>query len=160
MQQSAHIEDALLHDALEAHGEDGDERHGTQQQDPRGQKDGGRLPEPAGNFPKVNGVRSAQDPPLHFGQLYAAAVDSQSRSVGLAGCRGPMGAEDGVGCAGKPHQPVSAHEGDELAEGSNNAQQGPKHGAAGDNDMAHADGSFVRPQVSTMQRGKKCVWAT
>lgn len=76
LQQSTHVEDALLHDALEAHGEDGDERHGTQQQDPRRQEDRRGLPEPAGNLPEVNCVRSAQYPPLQVGQFYAAAVDA------------------------------------------------------------------------------------
>lgn len=67
LQQSTHIEDALLHDALEAHGEDGDERHSTQQEDPRRQEDRGSLPEPAGDLPKVNCVGSAQYSTLHVG---------------------------------------------------------------------------------------------
>lgn len=51
-----------------------------------------------------------------------------------------MGAVDSIGGAGESHQPVSAHEGDELSERGHNTQQSPQHGAAGDNDMAHADG--------------------
>ncbi len=76
LQQSTHVEDALLHDALEAHSEDRDERHGTQQQDPRCQEDRSSLPEPAGNLSKVYGVRSAQYSTLHVGQFYTAAVDA------------------------------------------------------------------------------------
>lgn len=53
-----------------------------------------------------------------------------------------MGAEDCIWGAGESHQPVSAHEGDELSERSHNTQQSPQHGAAGDNDMAHADGGW------------------
>lgn len=48
-----------------------------------------------------------------------------------------MGAEDSVGGAGVPHQPVGAHEGNEFSKRSHDAQQSPQHGAAGDNDMAH-----------------------
>ena len=152
LQQSTHIEDALLHDALEAHGEDGDERHGTQQQDPRRQEDGRGLPEPAGNLPEVYRVRSAQYP-TQVGQFYTAAVDAQGGPVGLSGRRGPMVAEDGVRGAGVPHQPVSAHEGDELPERGHDAQQSPQHGAAGDNDMAHADGGWVLPPYRSSRRG-------
>lgn len=76
LQQSAHIEDALLHDALETHGEDGDERHRTQKQDPRRQEDGSSLPEPAGNLSKVYGIRSAQYSTLQVRQFYTAAVDT------------------------------------------------------------------------------------
>lgn len=83
------------------------------------------------------GVGSAQYSPLQVGQLYTAAVDAQRRPVGLSGCGGPMGAEDSVGGAGEPHQPVGAHEGDEFSKRSHDAQQSPQHGAAGDNDMAH-----------------------
>lgn len=145
MQQSAHVKDALLHDTLEAHGEDRDEGHGAQQQDPRRQEDGRGLPEPAGNLPEVDGVGSAQYSTLQVRQLYAAAVDAQRGPVGLAGRSGPMGAEDGIGGARKPDQPVGAHEGDELPEGGHDAQQSPQHGAAGDNDMAHADGGGSLP---------------
>lgn len=56
-----------------------------------------------------------------------------------------MGAEDGIRGAGKSHQPVSAHEGNELSECGDNTQQSPQHGAAGDNDMAHADGGLSLP---------------
>lgn len=143
LQQSAHIEDALLHDALEAHGEHRDECHGAQQQDPCGQEDGGSLPEPAGNLPEVNGVGAAQYAALHVGQFDAAAVDAQSGPVGFSGCGGPMGAKDRVRCAGESHQPVSAHEGNELSECCHDAQQSPQHGAAGDNDMAHAGGGWT-----------------
>lgn len=76
-----------------------------------------------------------------------------------------MGAEDGIRGAGKSHQPVSAHEGDELSERGHNTQQSPQHGAAGDNDMAHADGGWSLPlslegrrlesQISTLGRGEK-----
>lgn len=48
-----------------------------------------------------------------------------------------MGAEASVGGAGVPHQPVGAHEGNELSKRGHDAQQGPQHGAAGDDDMAH-----------------------
>lgn len=137
MQQSAHVKDAFLHDALEAHGEDRDERHGAQQQDPRRQEDGGSLPEPAGDLPEVHGVGPAQNPPLQVGQFYTAAVDAQRGPVGLSGRGGPMGAEDRVGGAGVPHQPVGAHEGYELSKGGHDAQQSPQHGAAGDDHMAH-----------------------
>lgn len=51
-----------------------------------------------------------------------------------------MGAKDGIGCARESYQPVSAHEGNELSKCCHNTQQSPQHGAAGDNDMAHADG--------------------
>lgn len=51
-----------------------------------------------------------------------------------------MGAVDRIGGSGESHQPVSAHEGDELSERGHNTQQSPQHGAAGDDDMAHADG--------------------
>lgn len=76
LQQSAHIEDALLHDALEAHGKNWDESHCAQQQDPCSQEDGGGLPEPAGNLPEVHGVWPTQDSSLQVGQFYTAAVDS------------------------------------------------------------------------------------
>lgn len=76
LQQSTHIKDALLHDALEAHGEDRDERHSTQQQDPCRQEDRSSLPEPAGYLPKVYGIRSAQYSTLQVGQFYTAAVDA------------------------------------------------------------------------------------
>lgn len=76
LQQSAHVKDAFLHDALEAHGEDWDERHGAQQQNPRCQEDGGSLPEPAGDLPEMYGVRSAQYSTLQVGQFYTAAVDA------------------------------------------------------------------------------------
>lgn len=122
LQQSTHVEDALLHDALEAHGEDGDEGHGTQQQDPRRQEDGRRLPEPAGDLPKVHGVRPTQHAALQVGQLEAAAVDAQGGPVGLASRCGTMRAEDGVRCPGEAHQPIGAHEGDELSEGDHDAE--------------------------------------
>lgn len=48
-----------------------------------------------------------------------------------------MGAEASVGGAGVPHEPVGAHEGNELSKRGHDAQQGPQHGAAGDDDMAH-----------------------
>lgn len=76
MQQSTHVKDAFLQDALEAHGEDGDERHGAQQQDPRRQEDGGSLPEPAGDLPEMHGIGSAQYSALQVGQFNTAAVDA------------------------------------------------------------------------------------
>lgn len=75
LQQSAHIKDALLHDALKAHGEDGNECHGTQQQDPCSQEDRSSLPEPAGNLSKVDCVRSAQYSP-QLRQFYTATIDA------------------------------------------------------------------------------------
>lgn len=85
LQEAAHVEDALLHDALEAHGEDGDEGHSTQQQDAGRQEDGGGLPEAAGYLAKVDGVRPAQDVPTEAGHLDAAPVDPQRRTVRFRG---------------------------------------------------------------------------
>ena len=64
-----------------------------------------------------------------------------------------MGAVDGVGRARESHQPVSAHEGDELSERGHNTQQSPQHGAAGDDHMAHADGGWRLRSGSTLLRG-------
>lgn len=61
-----------------------------------------------------------------------------------------MGAEDSVGGAGVPHQPVGAHEGNEFSKGSHDAQQSPQHGAAGDNDMAHGWRRLEALVVSTL----------
>lgn len=66
-----------------------------------------------------------------------------------------MGAKDGIRGAGESHQPVSAHEGNELSERGHNTQQSPQHGAAGDNDMAHADGGLSLPSVQTAGRAKR-----
>ena len=145
LQQAAHVEDALLHDALEAHGEDGDEGHGAQQQDPRRQEDGGGLPEPAGDLPEVHGVRAAQDAlpvPRH---LDAAAVDAQRGLVRLGGAVVPR---LGLGYPREPHQPVGAHEGDQLPEGRHDAQQGPQHGAARHDHVAHGGAARARGRRS------------
>lgn len=75
LQQSAHIKDALLHDALKTHGEDGNERHSTQQQDPCSQEDRSSLPEPAGNLSKVDCIRSAQYSPLKV-RFYTATINA------------------------------------------------------------------------------------
>jgi len=125
LQESAHVEDALLHDALEAHAEDGDEGHGAQQQDPGGEEDGGGLPEAAGDLAEVHGVRSAEDSAPQLRKTDAAAVDAQRGPVRLLG--GPREA----------HQPISAHEGDELAERRHDAQQRPQHRAARHDHVTH-----------------------
>lgn len=76
LQQSTHIKDAFLHDTLEAHGENWDERHSTQQQDPRCQEDRSSLPEPAGNLPKMYGIGSTQYSTMKVRKFYTAAVDA------------------------------------------------------------------------------------
>lgn len=149
LQQSAHVEDALLHNALEAHGEDGDEGHGAQQQDARCQEDGRGLPEPAGDLPEVDSVGPAQDAALQVRQPDAAAVDAQRGPVGLTSHRAAT-AIDGVWGAREAHQPVGAHKGDELAEGGHDAQQSPQHGAAGDDHMAHAGGRKEEPEGASL----------
>lgn len=53
-----------------------------------------------------------------------------------------MGAKDGIWSTGESHQPVGAHEGDEFSKCSEDTEQSPQHGAAGDNHMAHADGQW------------------
>lgn len=71
-----------------------------------------------------------------------------------------MGAKDGIRGAGESHQPVSAHEGNELSERGHNTQQSPQHGAAGDNDMAHADGGLSLPLFRLLGGENGGIWVT
>lgn len=144
LQESTHIEDAFLHDALEAHGEDGYEGHGAQQQNSGRQEDGGGLPEPAGDLAEVHGVRPAQNAAPQVGQPDAAAVDAQRGPVRLARRRRPVRREHGVRRPRESHQPVGAHEGDELAERGHDAEQRPQHRAARHDHMTHGVAAEVK----------------
>lgn len=150
LQQPADVEDAFLHDALHAHGEDGHQGHRAENEDAHGQEDSGGLPEAAGNLAEALGVGPAQRLPLHLLHARvadAAGVDAQGRvrrlgrasapGVGLAAPAPAGPAAAAAAALGFSDEPVGAHEGNELGEGHHYTQEGPEHRATGDNNMTH-----------------------
>lgn len=142
LQQPAYVENTFLHDALHTHGEDGHQGHRAENEDAHGQEDSGGLPEAAGDLAKTLGVGPAQRLPLHVLHARvadAAGVDAQGRVVGLRRASAPLVGLGAAATLGFADEPVGAHEGDELCESHHDTQEGPEHGATGDNNMTHID---------------------
>ncbi|MEQ2196222.1 hypothetical protein XENOCAPTIV_027137, partial [Xenoophorus captivus] len=110
--------------------EDGDAGNTPKHQRASCQKQHGGLPEFTGHFPKCPCIRPAADPHSMGSYMKAAAVEAEGWPVfpdtHIAGLR-PR----------QPQKPIRAHEGHEFHKSHHDAKQGPKHGAACYNNVAH-----------------------
>lgn len=139
LQQPADVENTFLHNALYTHGEDRHQGHCAEDEDAEGQEDRCGLPEATGNLTEVLSIGPAHchlRGILHPGLADAAVIDAQSGVVGLRGAAQLIGLSAAAGL-GFSNQPDFAHEGNELCKSHHNTQEGPEHGATGDNDMTH-----------------------
>lgn len=123
LQEPAHVEDALLHNALHTHGEHGHQGHHAEDEDSHSQEDCGGLPETTGDLAEALGIGPAERVSRDMLQARvsdAACIDAQCGVWEFRSPRYCRLSPNVTTALGLPYQPVCAHKGNELRKGHHN----------------------------------------